>query len=484
MDNVIKVKGITKRWIFNFLGVFLGVVIVIELAFAFFIQGYYYNSVSQNINTRVNMYSSSFGQIGTGDREEYELTAQKFVEDFSEKNLMEIVFYDKYDRAIVSTSGFAVTDTVKKDYYDAKASKNNRSEWIGRNIANEKIMAVTVTNNAGAVRYIVSMMGIDKQISKNIFFAACAGAFIIILTAVSGFFFLNSIIKPVKEITATAYRIASGHFDARLTVRENDEIGKLCDTINYMATELAGAETMKNDFISSVSHELRTPLTVIKGWGETVKLSAKTDPELVEKGMTVIIGESERLSGLVEDLLDFSRLQSGHLTLKMNKIDILADIAEAVYMFKDTAKQKNIIFDYIEPVTMPPVLGDPNRLKQVFINILDNAFKYTETGGHIIVEATQHDIYVQITVKDTGCGIPLQDLAKVKEKFFKANNAIRGSGIGLAIADEIIKNHSGILEIDSKEGVGTSVSIVLPIMQPTSPDIEDTDNERNKTDDE
>ena len=135
----------------------------------------------------------------------------------------------------------------------------------------------------------------------------------------------------MREINSTAKRIAQGDFDARIQKKHNDEIGELCDTINEMAVELGNSQQMKNDFISSVSHELRTPLTAIKGWAETMQ-SGEIDRGTFDKGMGVIIRESERLSGIVEELLDFSRMQSGRMTLMMDRIDILAELGEALYV--------------------------------------------------------------------------------------------------------------------------------------------------------
>ena len=232
-----------------------------------------------------------------------------------------------------------------------------------------------------------------------------------------------------------------------------------------MASELESTEKLKNDFISSVSHELRTPLTVIQGWSETVKSSVGVDNELVQKGVDVINGEVHRLSGLVEDLLDFSRMQSGRLQIRKEKVDVLAEIGEAVLMYQAEAKKKGLDLEFVAPEQLPPVMADPARLKQVFINIIDNAIKYSGDSGTVVVEVSQYDIYVQVKIVDMGCGIAVEDLSKVKEKFYKANNTVRGSGIGLAIADEIIKQHDGILMVDSKEGAGTTVTICLPFIK-------------------
>ncbi|MCI8359856.1 MAG: HAMP domain-containing histidine kinase, partial [Clostridiales bacterium] len=211
------------------------------------------------------------------------------------------------------------------------------------------------------------------------------------------------------------------------------------------------------------SHELRTPLTAIRGWGETVKSSIGADDGLVEKGVGVILSEADRLSGLVEELLDFSRMQSGRLSMQVRRTDILAELGEAVYTYEELARRQGLDLSFIAPEHLPPVMGDGDRLKQVFINIIDNAVKYTNTGGQVLVEAAEQEGCIQVTVKDTGVGIPAQDVDRVKEKFFKSNKTVRGSGIGLAVADEIVKQHKGLLFVESKEGVGTTVTIVLPV---------------------
>ena len=186
--------------------------------------------------------------------------------------------------------------------------------------------------------------------------------------------------------------------------------------------------------------------------------------EMNARGMSVIIRESERLSGLVEELLDFSRMQSGRMTLMMDKLDILAELGEAVYMFTERAAAEHKELIYEEPEMLPPVLGDINRLRQVFVNIIDNALKYTDEGGMVQVQAKEQGPDIVVMITDNGCGIPAEHLPKVKQKFYKANQTVRGSGIGLALADEIMRLHAGSLEIESHENIGTAVTITIPVL--------------------
>lgn len=184
------------------------------------------------------------------------------------------------------------------------------------------------------------------------------------------------------------------------------------------------------------------------------------------------MSESERLSALVEEMLDLSRLQSGQMSFK-GKDRLLAELAEAVIIYEETAKSGGKQLIYNEPSQLPLVLGDGNRLKQVFINILDNALKYTEPGGKVEVSAEYSDGYIKIAFSDNGCGIPETELDKVKERFYKASNSVRGSGVGLAVADEIVRKHNGLMALESEEGKGTTVTIMLP----AEPEREETESQ-------
>ena len=249
----------------------------------------------------------------------------------------------------------------------------------------------------------------------------------------------------------------------RLDTHNDDEIGQLCASINNMAEELSNAEQVKNDFISSVSHELRTPLTAIRGWGETLLSDDDLDPETRRKGMQVIMGETERLSQMVEELLDFSRIQGGRMVLTRENVDLAAELSDVVLMYTERARLENKTLLYEEPEGVIIVYADRNRLRQVFINILDNAIKYSDGGDTVAVTLTTISGSAVISVADTGIGIAPEELPRVKDRFYKGKSSRRGSGIGLAVADEIINMHGGSLKLNSRKGEGTTVTITLPL---------------------
>lgn len=460
-------KGITKRWLINSLGVILIILLLIVVAFSFFARSFFYNGIMQTISGRSSELANIFNKP-----DEFISTARVYVENFPDKELMELMVINSDGDVVITSTGFEPDkNQAMPDYEQTKSEGSEYATWTGKLNSGENVMALTRViyddndEYVGAVRYIVSLEEADRRVFITISAISLIVLLVLFLIIISSTYFLRSIVNPVREIGDTAKRIAQGDFNARIDKFYDDEIGELCDTINYMAGELGTAEKMKNDFISSVSHELRTPLTAIKGWAETMQMGGSTDEKTMEKGLKIIVNEAERLSGIVEELLDFSRIQNNRMVLMMDKIDILAELDEAIYMFRERALSENKHLIYEEPEILPPVLGDKNRLRQVFINIIDNALKYTPESGIINIEVTQADENIVIKISDNGCGIPVRHLSKVKEKFYKANQTQRGSGIGLAVADEIVNLHSGSLDIASTEGVGTAVSISIPIMK-------------------
>ena len=461
-------RGITKRWLINTFGVILIILFVLVVAFAIIIQHSYYSGISQILNGRSTELVNIFN-----DTDDFIRTARVYVENFPDKELMEIMVINEKGQAVITSTGFAADNQQNRpDYTAALSADDHYADWHGNLSSGENVMALTRVlyddngEQIGAIRYVVSLEEADRKIFIAIAFVCLIGVIILFFIFLSSTYFLRSIVRPVQEITDTAKRIAQGDFEARINKFYDDEIGDLCDTINYMAGELGTSDRMKNEFISSVSHELRTPLTAIKGWAETMQFDGCQDIKTVQKGISIIIKEAERLNGIVEEVLDFSRIQQDRMVLIMDKIDILAELDESIYMQRERANAENKHIVYDEPEMLPPVIGDRNRLRQVFINIIDNALKYSAPDSVVNVSVEQVEQNIVIVIADNGCGIPAEHLPKVKQKFYKANQTVRGSGIGLAVADEIIKLHKGTLTIDSIENVGTTVTITLPVLQP------------------
>lgn len=471
-------KGITKRWMLNTLSVILTIIIFIVVSLIFLVTYLFQNSVEQSLSSTSSELSLVFSGYTSDSSTSFTSSARDYVENFDKKEMMEVMVINSSGRVIMTSTGFIPTENTEfADFEEAKSNGKGYAIYIGKLSSGESVMSETriITNESGtvvgAIRYIVSMETVNSRILLISGVIILIGLAIIVLVVISGVMFIRSIVKPIRRLSETASMIAQGDFSAseKIDHKYDDEIGDLCDAVSDMAKDLKTTEQMKNDFISRVSHELRTPLTAIKGWAETMQLSerGKLDRRTFDKGMGVIIKESSRLTSIVEELLDFSRLQSGRMVLMNEKLDILAEFDETVYMLKERAVKegKHLLYDEPEAI-FPPVYGDRNRLKQVFLNILDNALKYTPKNGvvaaQVIYSKDEPDV-IKIVITDSGCGISAEDLPKVKEKFFKANQTVRGSGIGLAVADEIMNLHNGSLDIESGEGVGTTVTLTFPV---------------------
>lgn len=465
MQLEIKFKSIAVRWFFN---IFLIVAIVVSfVAVAFSVLFATINN--ERIIALANDYAYEFSALSGTSTLTFEDNAISIAGSFKYKDKIEVQVIDRFGEVVVSTTGFETATDSMPDYERAKTSGTAVSRLTTS--SGERIMAGSTMiydsngNTLGAYRWITSMRSADKMTAFFVIVMAVSALAILGFCTYSGLFFIKSIVRPVRDVSNIARKIAMGDFESRIEITKNDEIGELCDTINYMAAELSQAENLKNDFISSVSHELRTPLTAIRGWGETAKMSVGTDDELVNRGLDVVLSEADRLSGLVEELLDFSRMQTGRLTVVAQPFNISKLLEESASMYAELSKKQGIELIFTPTAENIEVMGDINRIKQVFINIIDNAVKYTESGGQVLISQIKEEACVRIEVTDTGVGIPAQDLDRVKEKFYKANKTVRGSGIGLAVADEIIKQHKGLLFIESTEGVGTKATIVLPVFE-------------------
>lgn len=462
--NPVYRNSITRRWMLNNLGLIALVLLVLDFAFVYALQSYYYGASRQYLTTKISSVTGVLNRYAQDTDSNFSSEIRSTIENFSDKDKMELMAINSKGRVVLTSSGFTPQDGASMpDYEDVMDGGDGY--WLGKQ-NEETIMAISVdisgmNTEYNAIRVVASLEQIQETLQVYTFgiTAICLG--ILLLLVVTGAYFIRSIVKPIKQLNSTTKKIAKGDFSVRVDTSGNDEISDLCVSINRMADELSNTENMKNEFISSVSHELRTPLTAIKGWAETMCMEA--DPDTVQRGVHVIVNETERLSEMVEELLDFSRMQSGKFSLQRATMDVLAELGDAVLIYEEKARRENIRIIYQEPEMLPFVYGDKNRIRQVFINVIDNAIKYSNSGSTITISAEEVGNMIQVTITDNGVGISAADLPRVKTKFFKANHTRRGSGIGLAVADEIITMHGGTLEITSELNVGTNVTITLPV---------------------
>ncbi len=461
-------SGITRRWVINIFTIVFVTICVLIVAGSLAVRGYYVSSARQALMNKADSDRAYFENLYTKESDLIE-NVRAYAENFSQKDKIELMVANSVGRVTVTSSGFSSDTDYPEDVMTALASNNG--SFVGSNSYGENVIAVSRAvklgeNVACVLRYVISMRGIQGRVLSVILLLSGFGILLLLACYFSGRYFVKSIIKPLSTITDTTKKIAQNDFSVRIDDKYRDEIGDLAHEINNMAAALGASEAMKNDFTSSISHELLTPLTAIRGWSETLSDPNMRSDDMIEKGMKVISSESTRLSAMVSELLDFSRLQNGKMSLNMTKLDIIAELEETVLMFEERAKKNNISLVLTAPETCSPVFGDAARIKQVFVNVLDNAIKYSyPEGGRVEINLFEKKDRVCIVFADTGIGISPEDLPKIKQKFFKGASSRPGSGIGLAIVTDIVNLHGGEFEIDSVPGKGTTVMLTFPIMQ-------------------
>lgn len=463
-----KITGIRKRWMVNSISVVLFIVLLAVAAFSAAMGSYYYSTLSESLKQKAENAISSFDYYRT--EAEYYDNARAVVAGEPNSDKLEVEYLDADGQIRFSSSDLtAFRSPGTPDIAEAISMKRTKV-WIGADPSTgEHIMAASSPlmidgEVVGVMRYVTSLNKVDKQIIIIVAIALGIGLGILGMVYFSNLYFIRSIVDPVAGITETAKRIAAGSYGVQIEKRYDDEIGALTDTINDMSLKINQSEKMKNEFISSVSHELRTPLTAINGWAETIMNGEVRDAGDVKKGMGIIVSEARRLTNMVEELLEFSRIQDGRFTLSVEPMDIKAELEDAVYTYREFFRREGIELNHFDcDEEFPPIAGDPERLRQVFCNLLDNAAKHGGSGKRIDTAIARDEDQVVITIRDYGPGIPAEELPHVKYKFYKGSSKARGSGIGLAVCDEIIPRHEGTLDIDNAEGGGCIVTIHLPI---------------------
>ena len=467
-NNRIEITGLRKRWLVSSLSPIFVVALLVAGTFCVVMANYYYNMMLDGLKTRAANASEYFTSNTMTSIGEFYQSANSFAAEFSDRDKMELQFINSSKKIMVSSYG--LTAGMSPDTPNIIAAFQSKQIEPFRGVdphTGEHIMSVCAPlllddQVVGAMRYVTSLSAVTRELLITVGVAVGLLIVGIGMVYVSNMVFINNVVEPVAEVTEAAKRIAGGSYGAQMENHYRDEIGQLIDAINNMSSQISKSEKVKSEFISSVSHELRTPLTAINGWGET--LLEDNDPAQLKRGVGIILKESRRLTNMVEELLDFSKMEDGRFTLSIEPVDIQAEFEDTIYTYMELFKQDGIELHYedrCEELT-PPIPGDPERLKQVFCNVLDNAAKHGGAGKRIDAAVTAGEGWITITVRDHGPGIPEAELPFVKQKFYKGSSKARGSGIGLAVCDEIIRLHEGSFEIGNAEGGGCVVTITLP----------------------
>lgn len=372
-----------------------------------------------------------------------------------------VVLYDS------SASNEIGKELLNEDVLEAKDGKqsvyNHKNESTNEEVLSLSYPLLSGENQTGILRLSSSMKKVNQKIRSDMLFYIIFGIIIIVLAFFVSLLSSKRVIAPILDLIGVSEKLAAGDFKAKAKTNGNNELSELGQTLNFMSESIVKREDMKNEFISSVSHELRTPLTSIKGWAITLQSKEiQKDPDMLNQGLGIIESEGDRLSMMVEDLLDFSRLQSSTFKYEKDRIDIVELVKQVHTQLMPRANNENINFTFTSIYKSIIVDADKNRMKEVFINIIDNALKFTSEDGNIDILIEQNNGNVSIEIKDDGEGIKEDEIAFVSSKFYKGSSSKSQTGLGLSICEEIIKAHEGKLIIKSKYGSGTTVIVEIP----------------------
>ena len=451
--SALHIRGLRQRWMFSAV---LPILLLLVLAVALFsvgVQEYYYNAMRSGLESRARIAAETFTGYGVKSYSEYYRLASYSAETFEEKDTIELQFINTNGRVQVSSYGLTAgtlpgTSDVDSAIGGKMASFQGRDPQTGENILAVSYPLFFNSRVVGVLRYVTSLREAQHRVLVESLLASAAALVCMALIAASNAIFINNVVQPVAVVSDAARRISGGSYGIMIENHYRDELGELVDNINDMSLKISQAEKIQQEFISSVSHELRTPLTAISGWAETLSADPGANIDQTKRGLGIILKESRRLTTMVEELLEFTKMQDGRFTLRVESVDLASELEDAIYT-------------YFEDV--PPIVADSERMKQVFCNVLDNAAKHGGAGKRIDVSAACEDGKFVIRVRDYGPGIPEEELPFVKQKFYKGSSKARGSGIGLAVCDEIVRLHGGLFDIANAEGGGAVVTISLPM---------------------
>lgn len=474
-----RVQGLRRRWLAGSIGPVAAILLLVGALISVGFASNYYNSARSTLRAKAAAGADYFNTYVMIAYKEYYRSATLYAATFDDRDHIELQFLNSSGRVEVTTRGLTAGTYSSTPEVARAVESGTVQDYVGRDEATgERIIAASSLLKfngqvVGVMRYVTAIGNLDRQVFLTVLVVCGVMTAVICLIFLSSSIFINNVVAPVSAVSETAKRISAGSYGIQIPNKYTDEMGVLVDNINDMSLKISQSEKMESEFISSVSHELRTPLTAINGWGETLLEDESGDVQQLRRGVQIILKESRRLTNMVEELLDFSKMTDGRFTLQVEDTDIQAELEDAVYTYRELFRQDGISLEYGSDKALydEPITGDPERLKQVFCNVLDNAAKHGGSGKRIVVHLTQQEGEYIISIRDFGPGIPEAELPYVKQKFYKGSSRARGSGIGLAVCDEIVHLHGGQFDIANAAGGGAVVTIRLPLKRETEKEL-------------
>lgn len=336
----------------------------------------------------------------------------------------------------------------------------------------EKTLSVfaPITSNYKVQGYVVihqKMSDITGEANSLLNISYIMLVILFVLSLIILIFFTEIVYVPLRKITEATEQYAAGNMHYEFSVESEDEMGYLAASLNYMASEIARSEDNQKKFVANVSHDFRSPLTSIRGYLEAM-LDGTIPPQMHEKYLQIVLNETERLTKLTNSLLMLNNLNTKGVVLERSTFDLNTMIRDSAATFEGTCKKKSIAIELVLTGETMPVNADMGKIQQVLYNLLDNAVKFSHHDSIIKVETTEKKNKVFVSVKDSGIGIPKDDLNLIWDRFYKSDLSRgkdkKGTGLGLSITKEIILAHGEHINVISTEGVGTEFIFSLPIV--------------------
>lgn len=325
-----------------------------------------------------------------------------------------------------------------------------------------------ITANYMVKGYVVihtDMVSIDESLSSLLNISYITLIILFLLSLIILIFFTEIVYMPLRKITYATEQYATGNMHYEFSVDSEDEIGYLAACLSYMASEIARSEDDQKKFVANVSHDFRSPLTSIQGYLEAM-LDGTIPPELHEKYLNIVLTETQRLTKLTNSLLTLNNLNTKGMLLDITDFDINQVIRSTAASFEGTCLKKSIAIELILTDEVMYVKADMSKIQQVLYNLIDNAIKFSHHNSVIKVETTEEKNKIFVSVKDTGIGIPKEDLKLIWDRFYKSDLSRgkdkKGTGLGLSITKEIIHSHNEHINVISTPGEGSEFIFSLP----------------------
>ena len=470
-----------SKIIWKFLGAFIFLTLIAVFVLNFFVSLKLRDHFEQKITEKLQSNALLVGNILKDDlRQSRHEDIQKRMRTLAEELDLRITVIDEHGRVLGDSEkepsqmeDHSDRPEIIKAMDDAFGQSTRPSDTLGYNM---KYVAVRVEDGGetlGVVRFSLPLSEVQLEI-QVIYRAVLFGAIVAIVIALTiAYFVSRSITSPIRKMQETAQQIAKGDFSTKVRIRGKDELSELAKSLNTMADELQQKmenlkqmDKMKSDFVANVSHELKTPLTLIKGYIETLEDKAIDDKDKARRFISIIKEHAARLENIVDDLLSLSELELSRHSIQKTDCNLKSLIDEVVLGFGHALAEKRQVLNVNPQSSDLRIKADRDKIEQVFVNLIDNAIKYTQEAGTIEISIRDQQNTVTVTVHDNGIGIPKEHLDRVFERFYRVDKArsreLGGTGLGLGIAKHVVLAHNGQIRIESQANKGTTLSVTLP----------------------